>query len=60
MTTVDIATHAEKSHVAMFNPEPAIVTAGRRFLYDTVYTSANGTQAWNNAMTLLDQLVVNK
>jgi YVTN family beta-propeller protein len=45
ISTVDIASHAETTHVAMFNPEPASVTAGRPFLYDAVLTSAHGDQA---------------
>jgi DNA-binding beta-propeller fold protein YncE len=35
----------ECSHVTMYNPEPASVTEGRKFLYDANETSENGTQA---------------
>jgi DNA-binding beta-propeller fold protein YncE len=32
----------EIAHVSMFNPEPAVVKNGRRFLYDAAYTSSRG------------------
>ncbi|MGQ9427472.1 hypothetical protein ACXYTJ_14505 [Gilvimarinus sp. F26214L] len=35
-------TLAEVSHLSMFNPEPAVVKNGRRFLYDATYTSSRG------------------
>src|SRR4029079_7226541 len=35
----------EIGHVAMFNPEPASVTNGRRFLYDAALTSSHGDSA---------------
>ena len=35
----------EIAHVAMFNPEPASVVAGRRFLYDASLTSSHGDSA---------------
>jgi sugar lactone lactonase YvrE len=45
ISTVDLSRRREVGHVKMFNPEPAKITAGRRFLYDATYTSENGTQA---------------
>jgi DNA-binding beta-propeller fold protein YncE len=45
ISTVDLGSHTETAHLRMFSPEPASVTEGRRYLYDTTFTSANGTQA---------------
>jgi YVTN family beta-propeller protein len=45
ISVVDTGTGAEIAHVPMFNPEPASVLAGRRFLYDARFTSSNGTSA---------------
>jgi len=45
ISTVDLGSHTETGHVRMFSPEPTSVTEGRRYLYDTTFTSANGTQA---------------
>jgi DNA-binding beta-propeller fold protein YncE/cytochrome c peroxidase len=45
ISLVDLGSRREIGHVKMFNPEPAKVTDGRRFLYDAAYTSATGTQA---------------
>ncbi len=42
VAVLDLATGAEVAHVPMFNPEPAAVVAGRRFLYDARASSANG------------------
>ncbi|MGH1472634.1 MAG: YncE family protein [Cellvibrionaceae bacterium] len=36
------ASLGEISHITMFNPEPAIVKNGRRFMYDANYTSSRG------------------
>lgn len=36
------STLSETAHVKMFNPEPAEVVAGRKFLYDASYTSSRG------------------
>ena len=42
-----VDTHAKKEigHVGMYNPEPASVTEGRKFLYDATLTSTLGDQA---------------
>jgi YVTN family beta-propeller protein len=45
ISVIDTGTGAEIAHVSMFNPEPASVLAGRRFLYDARFTSSNGTSA---------------
>ncbi|HKY39970.1 MAG TPA: beta-propeller fold lactonase family protein [Polyangiaceae bacterium] len=45
ISTVDIRSNNELTHYVMFNPEPAVVTRGRPFLYDATRSSANGTQA---------------
>ena len=45
ISVIDTGTGAEIGHIAMFNPEPASVVAGRRFLYDARLTSSNGTTA---------------
>jgi DNA-binding beta-propeller fold protein YncE len=45
ISTIDTATKTEVGHVAMYNPEPASVTAGRRFLYDASFTSSHGDSA---------------
>jgi cytochrome c peroxidase len=45
ISVVALGSSKEVAHVAMFNPEPASVTAGRRYLYDATLTSALGDQA---------------
>ncbi|HXJ33401.1 MAG TPA: hypothetical protein VMS22_05110 [Candidatus Eisenbacteria bacterium] len=45
VSVVDTTTRSEVAHLPVFNPEPASVTAGRRFLYDAVATSSNGEAA---------------
>jgi DNA-binding beta-propeller fold protein YncE len=45
ISVVDLKSLREKQHVAMYSPEPASVTAGRRDLYDATFTSALGDQA---------------
>ncbi len=45
ISVIDTRTGAETRHLAMYNPEPASVTQGRRFLYDASYTSGNGESA---------------
>ncbi len=42
ISVVDLESRAEIDTVSMFSPEPAVVTDGRRFLYDARYTSARG------------------
>jgi DNA-binding beta-propeller fold protein YncE len=42
VSVLDLATGAETLHVALHNPEPPEVVAGRPFLYDAVETSSNG------------------
>ena len=45
ISVVDLATGSESAHVALHNPEPAAIVAGRPFLYDAVATSSNGEAA---------------
>jgi DNA-binding beta-propeller fold protein YncE len=45
LSVIDTATRVETHHLAMWNPEPASVVEGRRFLYDARHTSASGTTA---------------
>ncbi|MDB4977144.1 MAG: hypothetical protein JWN48_5485 [Myxococcaceae bacterium] len=45
VSVIDLATLREVGHVKLFNPEPAIVTKGRPFLYDATRTSKHGDQA---------------
>jgi DNA-binding beta-propeller fold protein YncE len=42
VAVVDTVSGAEIEHVALHNPEPPSVVAGRRFLYDTSLTSSHG------------------
>lgn len=42
VSVIDTKTKSEVAHVAMYNPEPASVIAGRPFLYDASYTSSRG------------------
>lgn len=45
LSTLDLATNREIAHVSMFNPEPAEIVNGRRFLYDARITSGNGNDS---------------
>src|SRR6185503_11428015 len=45
ISVIRTATRQEIAHVPMFNPEPASVIAGRRFLYDARLSSSNGEAA---------------
>jgi len=45
VSIIDTAMQAETDHVALHNPEPAIVVQGRPFLYDARLTSSHGDQA---------------
>ncbi|MBC7932360.1 MAG: YncE family protein, partial [Rubrivivax sp.] len=42
ISVIDTKKRKEVGHVPMFNPEPASVTKGRRFLYDAARTSSHG------------------
>ncbi|MDH5518365.1 MAG: hypothetical protein OEY36_11210 [Gammaproteobacteria bacterium] len=42
ISVIDTRTKKEIKHVAMFNPEPESVTAGRPLLYDAAHTSSRG------------------
>ncbi|MCA9716475.1 MAG: YncE family protein [Myxococcales bacterium] len=45
VSIIDTDARAEIDHVAMHNPEPASIVAGRRFLYDAALTSSHGDQS---------------
>jgi DNA-binding beta-propeller fold protein YncE len=45
ISVVNINTGLETHHIPLYNPEPASVVAGRRFLYDARLSSGNGTTA---------------
>ena len=45
ISILNTQTKTEVGHVAMHNPEPLSITAGRRFLYDAAFTSSHGDQA---------------
>jgi len=45
ISIVDVSARREVGHVRMFNPEPASITNGRRFLYDAASTSSHGDSA---------------
>ncbi|MEO8841234.1 MAG: hypothetical protein ABI591_03605 [Kofleriaceae bacterium] len=45
ISIVNTTTKAEVGKVGMFNPEPASVTTGRKYLYDATLTSEHGVTA---------------
>ena len=45
ISVVDVSKRKETDHIAMFNPEPAHIVKGRRFLYDARATSSHGDSA---------------
>jgi YVTN family beta-propeller protein len=45
ISIIDVDSKAEVAHVPMYNPEPASVVHGRRFLYDASFTSSHGDSA---------------
>jgi len=45
ISVVNTTQFAEVAHVRMFNPEPARVVTGRKFLYDGALTSSRGDSA---------------
>ena len=42
ISIVDTNSNTETDHIAMFNPEPAIIVEGRKYLYDAALTSSHG------------------
>jgi DNA-binding beta-propeller fold protein YncE len=42
LSVIDLDSGVETAHLRLVNPEPAVVTAGRPFLYDSTRTSSNG------------------
>jgi hypothetical protein len=45
ISIIDLASFTEVGHLPLFNPEPAAVTEGRKFLYDANLTSGNGNDS---------------
>jgi len=45
ISTIDLLSRKEISHLRLFSPEPPEITAGRRFLYDATLTSGNGNDS---------------
>jgi DNA-binding beta-propeller fold protein YncE len=45
ISVVSTAARREIAHIRMYNPEPANIVQGRRFLYDARLTSSNGESA---------------
>jgi DNA-binding beta-propeller fold protein YncE len=45
ISIVNAKQQREIGHLRMYNPEPASITSGRRFLYDAALTSAHGDSA---------------
>jgi YVTN family beta-propeller protein len=45
ISVIDTRSGSELRHIPMFNPEPASVTTGRRYLYDASFTSSHGDSA---------------
>ena len=45
ISIVDVRSKRETGHVALCNPEPRSVVAGRRFLYDATFSSSHGDSA---------------
>jgi DNA-binding beta-propeller fold protein YncE len=54
VSVIDLDDGAETAHVALHNPEPASVVAGRPFLYDAQLTSSNGEAACASCHTFGD------
>jgi DNA-binding beta-propeller fold protein YncE len=54
VSIVDIRTKKQVGHVAMYNPEPASIVHGRRFLYDATLTSSHGDSACAGCHTFGD------
>jgi len=42
ISVVDTGSRLEREHVRMYNPEPASIVTGRRFLYDARFSSSHG------------------
>ena len=45
ISVIDLKHKREVSHVSMYNPEPASIVKGRKFLYDATITSSHGDSA---------------
>jgi YVTN family beta-propeller protein len=58
ISVVNTTSFTEVAHVRMFNPEPAVITSGRPFLYDATLTSSRGDSSCSGCHIFgdLDQL----
>ncbi|HET7793188.1 MAG TPA: hypothetical protein VFL64_07370, partial [Rhizobacter sp.] len=58
VSVVNTSSFSEVGHVKMFNPEPAVVQNGRKFLYDASLTSSRGDSSCSGCHIFgdLDQL----
>ncbi len=54
VSVVNTDTFTEGAHVKMYNPEPAEVVKGRKFLYDASYTSSRGDSSCSGCHTFGD------
>ena len=54
ISVVNTSQFTEVAHVRMFNPEPAVVTNGRKFLYDATLTSSRGDSSCSGCHTFGD------
>ena len=54
VSVVDVGTKLETAHIALHNPEPAMVVNGRPFLYDATISSANGEASCASCHTFGD------
>ena len=61
LVVMDLTSRAEKQRLPMFNPEPAVQTAGRPMLYDAQRSSSNGEASCASCHIFgdLDQLAWN-
>ncbi len=54
VSVIDLGSSSEQAHLALHNPEPAAIVAGRPFLYDAFSTSANGEASCSSCHTFGD------
>jgi DNA-binding beta-propeller fold protein YncE len=54
VSVVNTGSFTEAAHVKMYNPEPADVVNGRKFLYDATYTSSRGDSSCAGCHTFGD------
>lgn len=54
ISVIDTAEREEIAHIGMYNPEPAHIISGRRFMFDARYTSSHGDSACASCHTFGD------